>query len=200
MASPATAAPYQPTKAKTEDWCTPEYLLAAARDILGTIDLDPCSNPFSIVHASREVMLPKWAGVARTAPQALGTETIFGDGTALAIEWAGNIFFNPPYAHKPMGRFMERAVRLQLARCGSAIGLLPSKTSLEVWHEHVPAAPAVCFLDKRVTYRVPDGPDTNAPFHSALVLWTASRRLVHRFAERLDGQLGDVMFHLGRAA
>lgn len=205
MSEPAKALPYLPVKAKTEDWCTPPEILDAIRDAFGgAIDLDPCSNPYSVVGAEHEVMLPSWQEPWDDLRRALpppglisprGRRSItWGDG--LEHPWAGNVFFNPPYSHVLMGRFMARAVRLARGGAGHAIGLVPSKTDVAVWHENVVAAPAVCFLKGRLRHLLPDGtPAQPATFSQSLVLWTSSRELVHRFALRLDGKVGDVMFH-----
>lgn len=191
MTEPAKALPYLPVKAKTEDWCTPPEILEAVRDVFeGRIDFDPCSNPYSVVGAQRRVMLPKWAD----SEAARGEDVVIGDG--LEVPWAGYVFFNPPYSHVLLGRFMARAARTALGGAGHGIGLVPSKTDIGAWHESVPASAAVCFLKGRVKHLLPDGTQADpATFSQSLVLWTPSRELTHRFALRLDGKLGDVMFH-----
>lgn len=188
---------YMPTSAKTEDWGTPAELVGAVRTIFGgEIDVDPCSNPWSIVGARREVMLPAWRETVEATRQQAAFHfaerlVTFGDG--LVEPWAGNVYLNPPYNWRGLSAFMRRAAAY--ARFDtSSIMLAPSKTSLKGWQESVPRAAAVCFIDGRVEFRVPGTGETEtAPFSSALILWTSSRELVHRFCWQLDGKLGHVM-------
>jgi hypothetical protein len=187
-AAPAEPArPYMPTKAGTEDWCTPRALVDVIRRIFeGRIDLDPASNPWSVVDAEREVWLPRWAE-GRVIPPRVEVD----DG--LKVEWRGNVYVNPPYSAELLGRFMARAV--DAAHYGAnVIMLAPAKTSLVAWQAHVPKAPAICFVGGRVTYLVPDKEPMSATFSSALVLWTRDRELVHRFAWYLDTKHGHVVF------
>jgi hypothetical protein len=186
--APPPARPYMPTKAATEDWCTPpEIVEVVSRIFGGRIDLDPASNPWSVVGAEREVWLPKWAEGAPAVPGRVHV----GDG--IRTEWSGNVFTNPPYG-KGLDDFMDRSARCARGdEAGHVIMLGPSKTSRACWQRAVPKAPAVCFIDGRVEYLLPNGERTNAPFHSALILWTKDRELVHRFSWYLDGKLGHVM-------
>lgn len=71
-------------KSKTKDsWCTPQVVVDALRDFNdGPFELDPCSNPNSIVGARVE-----WYGPPHT------------DG--LVLPWhRGPVFVNPPYSDK----------------------------------------------------------------------------------------------------
>lgn len=50
--------------ADNKDWGTPKKYVDAVRECFGgSIDLDPCSNSYSIVHARVEYMLPKKDGL-----------------------------------------------------------------------------------------------------------------------------------------
>lgn len=182
---------YMP-EAKRDDQCSPPEIVDPVRLIFGgTIDLDPCSNPFSIVGAEREVMLPEWEAAAGELmlPSRLARVT-FGDGL-VARPWKGNVYFNPVYAHEVLVPFMATAAAAAATGEAHCIMLSIVKTSLMGWQEHAPKAAAACFLKGRVSYLVP-GEDkrVNAPFHSCLMLWTQSRELVHRFNFTLDGKLG----------
>lgn len=193
VVEPATPAPvrgYMPNKANSEDWCTPSENVDVVRRIFdGRIDLDPASNPWSVVGAEHEVWLPSWAE-GREVP----ARVVLADG--LVYPWTGNVFTNPPYG-RALDDFMHRARRAGLLHEwgeASVIMLAPCKTSRRCWQRTVPSARAVCFLDGRLEYVLPDGVKTSATFSSALVLWTRDVELVHRFAWFLDGKLGHVMF------
>lgn len=190
-AEQATGRGYMP-EAKRDDQCTPPEIVDEVRWILGgSIDLDPCSNPWSVVGAEREVMLPEWEAAAHTVlePERLARVT-FGDGLA-AVPWRGNLYVHPPYAHEVLVPFMAAAAAAAASGAADCIMLSIVKTSLMGWQEHAPKAAATCWLKGRVSYLVP-GEDkrVNAPFHSCLMLFTRSRHLVHRFNFALDGKLG----------
>jgi len=175
-----TAGPrgYLPRVAKSEDWTTPQHIIEAVlRAFGGGIDLDPCSNPDSIVPAGRRIWLAKWRDWYLEDHQELPLDVEVGDG--LLATWGGNVFCNPPYSSGTMGAFMSRAEGMVEARGGSAIFLVPSKTDIRAWQKHVRSASAVCFIAGRLTF---GGAEAGATFPSALVLWTADRALPHRFA------------------
>lgn len=193
-----TPAPgYMPTSAKTEDWGTPAELVGAVRSIFGgDIDTDPCSNPWSIVRARHEIMLPSWREVveATRMQEAFGfAERLVEYGDGLVLPWRRNAYLNPPYGWKGLSAFMAKAAR-HAWDGGSSIALVPSKTSLKGWQASVPQAARICFIDGRVEFLVPGkGEAETAPFSSALVLWTRSPELAHRFGWYLDGKLGHVV-------
>lgn len=79
-----------PIGAKLRDcWSTPKWLT----DLLPRVTLDPCSNPFSTVNATRSIQL-------KPAPESgvlNGGMRQQGDG--LSFSWKGrSVFVNPPYS------------------------------------------------------------------------------------------------------
>ena len=65
---------------ETNEWYTPPYIIEAVREVLGRIDVDPCSDPI---------------GLCNTWIKATTTFDITNDG--LSNPWYGNVFVNPPY-------------------------------------------------------------------------------------------------------
>lgn len=142
----------------SRDWCTPPKYVAAVRDVLGEIDLDPCSNAHSIVGARVEYRLPT-------------------GGLAESWDFA-RIFVNPPY-----GSDRERgtSIRDWLRRCAEShasgsevLALIPVATNTRHWKLYVfGAAAAVAFLaDTRLRFLV-GGQDVGkgAPMACAMVYW-----------------------------
>lgn len=116
-----------------KDWCTPPSIVQSVKDVFrGQVDLDPCSNEWSLVGAEREFCLPESDGLRR--------------------EWdAPTIYVNPPYGSDTQRgtRIVDWFVKIaEAARNGSeVIALVPVATNTRHWKEFVyPVASAICFL------------------------------------------------------
>lgn len=145
----------------SKDWCTPPKYVNAIREFFGgSIELDPCSNEYSIVKADVEWMLPKVDG--------------------LRAEWKyRTIYVNPPYG---ADRQRGTTIRDWLRKCAEAhskygaevLALVPVATNTRHWKSYVwGAATAVAFLyDTRLRFLV-NGRDTGkgAPMACAMVYW-----------------------------
>jgi hypothetical protein len=145
----------------SQEWGTPKKYVDAVKLFFGgEIDLDPCSNQFSIVKAKKEYRLPKHNGLKES--------------------WnAPRIYVNPPY-----GIDQARGTRIKnwLYRCAEAnkthlsevLALVPVATNTGHWKQYVfTRATAVCFLyDTRLRFLV-DGKDEGkgAPMSCAMVYW-----------------------------
>ena len=123
------------------EWYTPEVVLRAVTETLGTIDLDPCADD------------------ARSVPaRAYYTEADNG----LGHQWSGRVYMNPPYGRGIIA--WTTKLRDELHRCWvtEAIALLPARVDTRWWQELAP--PLVCFLRGRLTF---SGHEQSAPFPSA---------------------------------
>jgi hypothetical protein len=144
----------------SQHWGTPAVYVNAVRKVLGTIELDPCSNDFSIVKARVEYRLPAQDGLRES--------------------WNfRTIYVNPPY-----GSDKERGTRISqwLAKCEEAharhgaevIALVPVATNTGHWKRSVwCAATAVAFLyDTRLKFLVNGVASAKgAPMSCAMVYW-----------------------------
>lgn len=144
----------------SQHWGTPHKYVEAVRKVLGgRIDLDPCSNEYSIVGAETEYRLPD-------------------DGLALSWEFP-TIYVNPPY-----GSDRKRGTRIShwLERCANAhdtygstvLALVPVAPNTKHWkHSVFGRAAGVCFLyDTRLRF-LEDGMDggKGAPMACAVIYW-----------------------------
>jgi hypothetical protein len=143
---------------KSHHWGTPKKYTDAIREFFGTIELDPCSNMYSIVRASVEYMLPT---------------------NGLIESWKyKTIFVNPPY-----GRDYEKKTTIKnwLIRCRDAffdgsevIALIPVAPNTSHWKECIWGhASSICFLyDTRLKF-LEDGIESKkgAPMACAIVYW-----------------------------
>ena len=146
---------------QNKDWSTPpKYVDAIKQFFGGAIDLDPCSNRYSIVSASVEYSLPKHNGLRES--------------------WNyPTIYVNPPYG---IDHNRGTAIRDWLHRCEEAnrrygselIALVPVATNTGHWKKYVYGkATAICFLyDTRLRFLV-NGKDggKGAPMSCALIYW-----------------------------
>jgi len=132
------------------DWCTPQKY----------VDLDPCSNQWSIVAAETEYSLPEHNGLKES--------------------WDfPTIYVNPPYG---ADKERETTIKHWLYKCAHAhkhygsevLALVPVATNTSHWKEYVwGQATAVCFLyDTRLRFLV-EGKDEGkgAPMSCAMIYW-----------------------------
>lgn len=157
---------------QSQDWGTPKKYVDAVREFFGgAIDLDPCSNRYSIVNARVEYCLPEHDGLRES--------------------WDfPTIYVNPPYG---IDREHGRTVKDWLRRCEEAhrlhrsevIALVPVATNTGHWKKYVYGkATAICFLfDTRLRFLV-NGKDVGkgAPMSCAMIYWgTAFERFSQVF-------------------
>lgn len=143
------------------DWCTPPKYVEAVKEVFGgTIELDPCSNEWSVVGANSEWILPE------------------NDG--LAEEWNFNsIYVNPPYG---ADRQRRTTIKHWLEKCSHAyeiygsevLALVPVAANTGHWKKYVwGCATAVCFLyDTRLKFLENGSSDTKgAPMACSMIYW-----------------------------
>lgn len=144
----------------SQSWCTPaKYVNAVRKFFDGRIDLDPCSNISSIVHANTEFILPQ-------------------DG--LKENWNfERIYVNPPYG---ADRVRGTTIKDWLIKCCQAhelygaevIALIPVASNTSHWKQCIfGKANAICFLyDTRLRFLI-DGSEEHkgAPMACCLVYW-----------------------------
>lgn len=145
----------------SQEWCTPAKYVSAVRKFFGgEIELDPCSNQNSIVHANLEYSLPLHDG--------------------LKEEWIHRkIYVNPPY-----GSDKNRGTTIKnwLAKCcltnqkygSDIIALIPVATNTGHWKQSVfGKASAICFLyDTRLKFLINGSEEhKGAPMACCFVYW-----------------------------
>jgi hypothetical protein len=186
---------------QSNNFNTPIELIEPITKFFGEIDLDPCSNEFSIVNAIRNIKLPM-------------------DG--LNEYWGINkkVFINPPFApyyinegkvitpaeHKELldkehwrrytiKDWVNRIIIERNASNNSSVCLVPSRgTGNSLWQDIIfPNFDSICFLKDRVYYWEEGHPVYDkkgnpqpAEFDCALVLFSNSGLLEERFKEIFD--------------
>ena len=143
---------------KSNDWVTPQDIVDLVRSFyadLGhlppaeSIDLDPCSNPKSLVNARTNFLLPQ------------------NDG--LKEDWVNfeNIYVNPPYGRGELLPWCEKMY--QSATYSNILALLPAKVGTRAFQYIFNSADAICFIKSRVTF---DGAEQGAPMDCCFVFWS----------------------------
>ena len=146
---------------QSQSWGTPVKYVRAVKEVFdGQIELDPCSNEYSIVKANTEFSLPDFDG--------------------LKENWNfKTVYVNPPY-----GSDRERGTTIKnwLAKCAltrqkyhnQIIALVPVATNTGHWKQSVfGQANAICFLyDTRLKF-LENGKDVGkgAPMSCAMIYW-----------------------------
>jgi len=145
----------------SQEWGTPEKYVNAVREFFGgKIDLDPCSNEHSIVHARIEYRLPKHDGLRES--------------------WRfSTIYVNPPYG---IDKERGTSIKKWLCKCAVAnieyksevLALVPVATNTGHWKKYVfGKATGICFLyDTRLKFLV-NGQNggKGAPMSCAMIYW-----------------------------
>jgi len=135
-------------KSDRPDWNTPESVMEIVYQFFpdGIVDLDPCSNPGSVVKSRKS-----FDGI---------------DGNCgLAAEWTGSVYVNPPYG---------RAINLWIEKCAShrndaeILALLPARTDTKWFNCAADSCAAICFIRGRIRFL---GANASAPFPSCFVYW-----------------------------
>lgn len=109
---------------------TPSYVLEPVRELLGGIDLDPCTESDNPTGAERFYCLPD-------------------DGCAMP--WSGRVFVNPPYA-KAKERWVRKCI--DAAAAGAKVVLLiPCHTDTRIAQLALERCDSVVFIRSRLRFK-----------------------------------------------
>lgn len=134
------------------EWYTPSEYIEAAREVLGTIDLDPASSDI----ANERVK---------------ATSYFTKEDNGLAHEWHGNVWMNPPYAQPLISSFAEKVVEeFDAARIRAAIVLVNNATDTKWFRTMEAVSPAICFTP-RIRFIDPSGNPSGAPLQGQAILY-----------------------------
>jgi len=135
------------TSNNSDEHNTPSFLIEAAREVMGEIDLDPMSNML----ANETIKATKY---------------YTKEDEGLEQEWEGNIWLNPPFslANKAVDKLINSYEKGEIT---SAVLLLKSAIETKRYQKLYPYP--FCELNKRVNFISPDNYQVNsAPFATVL--------------------------------
>lgn len=162
------------------EWYTPRAIIAAARNVMGRIDLDPASS-----EAANEIVQ---ADLFWTAEDD-GLSKPWGEAE---IGRYNRVWMNPPYAQPLIGQFADKLVQELLARNVEEACVLVNNATETAWFQQMAAyATSVCFPRGRVKFWAPDK-TTAAPLQGQAVLYFGENS--ERFG-KLFTEFGFVVSH-----
>jgi len=164
----------------SNEWYTPARYIEAARRVLGSIDLDPASNPF----ANRTV-------------KATNFYTQEDDG--LQFNWHGNVWMNCPYGRdggeSNQGIWSARLIEQYRTGFVTAAVMLVNAVTDRTWFAPLWDFP-ICFTDHRIRFYDEDG-EAGSPTHGNALVYLGEHKQL--FAEEFH-QFGPVVMQVVRDA
>ena len=119
------------------EYYTDPKILAAAREVMGWIDLDPASTAEANVFVQAEEFLNK-------------------EMDGLKIPWHGNVWLNHPFSREENAYWISRLVnQYESGNTRQSLNITFAATS-EKWFQPLAQHPQ-CYLSPRTNYFLPDG-------------------------------------------
>jgi ParB family chromosome partitioning protein len=152
------------------EWYTPPQFIESARLVMGSIDIDPASNP-----------------IANATVKA--TRFFTKDEDGLQQKWEGNVWMNPPYAQPLMSQFAEAiSEKFENGEIEQAIILVNNATETQWFQRMASVASAVCFPKSRVKFLDPNG-KPGAPLQGQAIIYMGDSKRVFRDEFRKYGAI-----------
>ena len=135
------------------EWYTPSNIIEAARNTMGSIDLDPATSEI--------------------ANQTIKATEIFTEETnGLDKTWSGNVWLNPPYAQPLMTEFSDKLLK-ELSNISQACVLINNATETNWFQDLVIVSSAHCLVKGRVKFLDVNG-KPGAPLQGQIILYFGS--------------------------
>jgi phage N-6-adenine-methyltransferase len=133
------------------EWYTPQEYIEAARDAMGSIDLDPASCET----AQANVMAKRYFDI---------------EDNGLDKPWRGNVWLNPPYSKDLIGLFAAKVV-YESQRFEQAIVLVNNATDTAWFHQLASVSSAACLFKGRIRFLDKTGKPANTPVQGQVAVY-----------------------------
>lgn len=155
------------------EWYTPAKFIEAARQTMGSIDLDPASSEL--------------------ANQTVQAQTYYtSDDNGLTKTWGGNVWMNPPYAQPLITQFTELlSDKFDSGEIKQACVLVNNATETNWFQRMLDSCTCLCLLKSRVKFIDKSGNPSGAPLQGQIVLYFGNNS--HSF-EKAFSQFGKVFY------
>jgi len=166
--------PYVSYNSGNNEWYTPAEYIYAARDVMGSIDLDPASSEL--------------------ANKTVNADTYYtAEDDGLTKEWFGHVWMNPPYSSDLIGKFADKLIsHYQNGDIEEAIVLVNNATETNWFQTLLEKCLAVCFLKRRVKFIDTEGNPSGAPLQGQAILYFGNKPAC--FGERFK-EFGVILYH-----
>lgn len=145
-----------------DEWYTPALYIGLAREVMGTIDVDPASNS----HAQKTVKATRF----------YTTET-----NGLTKGWNGAVWMNPPYSNPDIQNFISKVIEEYAAKRTTQAIVLTNNSGDTVWHQSLAEVSAArCITRGRVKFESTTR-ESNSPAMGQSFFYLGKR--VAKFAE-----------------
>lgn len=127
-------------EADSDNWYTPTWLIEAAREVMGGIDLDPCS--------------------CAKANKTVKSDNFFSkQDDGLSKEWWGDVWLNPPYSMPLIKQFTDCFLEEWSKGWVDQACILTRNATETKWCQSLlKKSDRFCLLNKRVSFWHPDKP------------------------------------------
>jgi ParB family chromosome partitioning protein len=152
------------------EWYTPPMYVQAAKDVMGSIDVDPAS-----------------CELANATVQAA---TFYDErANGLTKTWSGNVWMNPPYAQPLITQFCSALVeKFQAGEVKQACVLVNNGTETGWFQSLLEHASAACLVKTRIKFIDKDGNPSGAPLQGQAILYLGKN----------TGEFSDVFSSFGK--
>ena len=122
---------------------TPLFFVESARDVMGSIDVDPASNDYAQSKINADKYFTK-------------------SDSGLNKEWNGNVWINPPYAYPLIGEFIDKLIDEYVSgRCKQSVLLTNNSADTKWFHTAAKHSSAICFTKGRINFYKADDTTTS---------------------------------------
>lgn len=135
------------------EWYTPPRFIEAAREVMGSINLDPAS-------------------CARANETVKADDFYIKEVDGLSLPWGGNVWLNPPYSQPLIQKFCEAVKEKYLNGEFEQLVILTNNATETDWGQTLlSTARAVCFPSKRIRFIDPEGNEGDSPLQGQMLCY-----------------------------